>query len=36
MLFTGPVSDNLEIKNQYNPEINAREQGPVMQKTTTK
>ena len=35
MLFTGPVSDNPEIKKQYNPETNAGEQGPVMQKTTT-
>ena len=35
MLFTGPVSDNPEIKKQYNPEKNAGEQGPVMQKTTT-
>ena len=34
MLFTGPVSDNPEIKKQYNPEKNAGEQGPVMQKTT--
>ena len=34
MLFTGPVSDNPEIKKQYNPETNAGEQGPVMQKTT--
>ena len=35
MLFTGPVSDNLQIKKQYNPETNAGEEGPVMQKTTT-
>ena len=34
MLFTGPVSDNPEIKKQYNTETNAGEQGPVMQKTT--
>ena len=35
MLFTGSVLDNLQIKKQYNPEKNAGEQGPVMQKTTT-
>ena len=35
MLFTGSVSDNLQIKKQYNPETNAGEEGPVLQKTTT-
>ena len=36
MLFTRPVSDNPEIKKQYNPETNAREQGHVMPKKKKK
>ena len=36
MLFTRLVSDNLEIKKQYNPETNAGEQGHVMQKKRKK
>lgn len=34
MLFTRPVSDNPEIKTQYNPKTNAAEQGPIIQKKT--